>query len=103
VYKASVPFNSQRLLALLNRWPLPIKDSLDFGLVMGSDELKEGEEPEHQAFSGVLRSKGFCWMAPTKWSGSAGSDGVFTHLFFFVLPLYLSLISSGVVTISYTF
>eukprot|EP00804_Cyclotella_cryptica_P025769 CCRYP_002957-RA/>CCRYP_002957-RA protein AED:0.02 eAED:0.02 QI:998/1/1/1/1/0.66/3/136/347 len=74
VYKASTPFNSQRLLTLLNRWPLPVKDSLDFGLVMGSDEVKEGEEPEHQAFNGVLRSKGFCWMAPTKWSGSAGSD-----------------------------
>eukprot|EP00804_Cyclotella_cryptica_P025765 CCRYP_002957-RE/>CCRYP_002957-RE protein AED:0.06 eAED:0.06 QI:120/0.25/0.4/1/0.25/0.4/5/0/618 len=70
VYKASTPFNSQRLLTLLNRWPLPVKDSLDFGLVMGSDEVKEGEEPEHQAFNGVLRSKGFCWMAPTKWSGS---------------------------------
>eukprot|EP00804_Cyclotella_cryptica_P025766 CCRYP_002957-RC/>CCRYP_002957-RC protein AED:0.10 eAED:0.10 QI:120/0.25/0.4/1/0.25/0.4/5/136/518 len=47
VYKASTPFNSQRLLTLLNRWPLPVKDSLDFGLVMGSDE-------------------GFCWMAPRR-------------------------------------
>lgn len=30
--------------------------------------------PEHQAFVGVLRSKGFCWMAPTKWSNTAGND-----------------------------
>jgi G3E family GTPase len=75
VYKASTPFNSQRLLALLNRWPLPIKDSLDLGLQMGSDEVKEGQEAEDMAFAGVLRSKGFCWMAPQKWSGSAGSDG----------------------------
>lgn len=75
VYKQSKPFNSQRLLALLNRWPLPIKDSLDLGLTMGSDDIKEGQEPEEMAFSGVLRSKGFCWMAPTKWSGGAGSDG----------------------------
>ena len=75
VYRESKPFNSQRLLALLNRWPLPIKDSLDLGLTMGSDQIKEGDEPEEMAFSGVLRSKGFCWMAPQKWSGGAGSDG----------------------------
>jgi G3E family GTPase len=75
VYKQSKPFNSQRLLALLNRWPLPIKDSLDLGLTMGSEEIKEGDEPEEMAFAGVLRSKGFCWMAPQKWSGGAGSDG----------------------------
>ena len=42
---------------------------------MGSDEVKEGQEAEEMAFAGVLRSKGFCWMAPQKWSGSAGSDG----------------------------
>jgi G3E family GTPase len=75
VYKQSKPFNSQRLLALLNRWPLPIKESLDLGLTMGSTEIKEGQEEEEMAFAGVLRSKGFCWMAPTKWSGGANSDG----------------------------
>jgi hypothetical protein len=42
---------------------------------MGSEEIKEGDEPEEIAFAGVLRSKGFCWMAPQKWSGGAGSDG----------------------------
>ncbi|EED92039.1 hypothetical protein THAPSDRAFT_262540, partial [Thalassiosira pseudonana CCMP1335] len=50
VYKSSTPFNSQRLLALLNRWP-------------------DDNNSEHRAFVGVLRSKGFCWMAPTKWTG----------------------------------
>ena len=44
-------------------------------LTMGSDKRKEGEEPEEVAFAGVLRSKGFCWMAPQKWSGGFGSDG----------------------------
>ncbi|KAL7537383.1 hypothetical protein ACHAWF_005746 [Thalassiosira exigua] len=77
VYKSSVPFNSQRLLALLNRWPIPIKDSLDFGLTAGMKaDVGPGEavQDEHKAFIGVLRSKGFCWMAPTKWSRSAGGD-----------------------------
>ena len=79
VYQNATPFNSQRLLALLNRWPVPIKDSLDFGLVMGMGTDKKLDEntkvlPEHQAFVGVLRSKGFCWMAPIKWGNSAGND-----------------------------
>lgn len=75
VYRASVPFNSQRLLALLNRWPIPIKDTLDFGLVsdLGQDEEVD-DAVENKEFVGVLRSKGFCWMAPTKWSTAAGND-----------------------------
>jgi G3E family GTPase len=79
VYRASVPFNSQRLLALLNQWPVPIKDELDIGLVVGLGN-KEGnlddETPEDKrAFVGVLRSKGFCWMAPTYWSNARGGPG----------------------------
>lgn len=74
VYSASTPFNSQRLLALLNRWPIPIKDSLDFDTVasLGEDDIDDAVE--NKAFVGVLRSKGFCWMAPTNWSNSAGND-----------------------------
>lgn len=78
VYKASTPFNSQRLLSLLNRWPVPIKDTLDFGLITGmAQESKEDEKfAEHEtAFVGVLRSKGFCWMAPSQWSTAQGSVG----------------------------
>mmetsp|Transcript_27106 Transcript_27106/g.54174 ORF Transcript_27106/g.54174 Transcript_27106/m.54174 type:complete len:294 (-) Transcript_27106:94-975(-) len=74
VYRASTPFNSQRLMALLNRWPIPIKDCLDFGLVMGLGEDDVDDAVDNKAFVGVLRSKGFCWMAPTKWSNSAGND-----------------------------
>mmetsp|Transcript_38581 Transcript_38581/g.67708 ORF Transcript_38581/g.67708 Transcript_38581/m.67708 type:complete len:640 (+) Transcript_38581:144-2063(+) len=75
VYSSSTPFNPQRLVALLHRWPVPIKDSLDFGMNQESN-LMEEELPEgqHHAFVGVLRSKGFCWMSPAKWSNSAGND-----------------------------
>jgi len=84
VYKASTPFNAQRLMALLERWPVPIKDSLDFGLVMGlAEDSKSGDDEkfaEHErAFVGVLRSKGFCWMAPTQWSSNAAGSDVWRH------------------------
>ena len=74
VYKASVPFNSQRLLALLTRWPIPIKDSLDLDLVVGLGKDDVDDAVDNKAFAGVLRSKGFCWMAPTNWSNSAEND-----------------------------
>ena len=57
---------------------------------MGSDEKKEGEEPEEIAFAGVLRSKGFCWMAPQKWSGGFGSDGKLFVSDFLVIYLVVS-------------
>jgi len=81
VYSASTPFNSQRLLTLLNRWPVPIKESLDFGLVMdmGDKESPNKQENQHPAFRGVLRSKGFCWMAPMQWSSSVGNGDVWRH------------------------
>lgn len=79
VYRASVPFNSQRLLALLNQWPVPIKDSLDFGLVVGlgnkEGNLDDDTPEDNRAFVGVLRSKGFCWMAPTLWSNGVKGNG----------------------------
>ena len=78
VYRSSKPFNSQRLLKLLNQWPVPIKDSLDFGLVMGmgnkEGNLDDSTMEENRAFVGVLRSKGFCWMSPTQWSNTPGND-----------------------------
>eukprot|EP00581_Thalassiosira_minuscula_P033466 CAMPEP_0183767126 /NCGR_PEP_ID=MMETSP0739-20130205/12002_1 /TAXON_ID=385413 /ORGANISM="Thalassiosira miniscula, Strain CCMP1093" /LENGTH=661 /DNA_ID=CAMNT_0026006001 /DNA_START=48 /DNA_END=2033 /DNA_ORIENTATION=+ len=71
VYSSSTPFNSQRLLTLLNRWPVPIKDDLNF---LGTNYISNLEADQHPAFVGVLRSKGFCWMAPTRWSNAAGND-----------------------------
>jgi G3E family GTPase len=72
VYKANRPFNMRKLMAELNQWPVPIKDVLDLELLKeaqdGGYEI-EGETKEPSPFTGVLRSKGFCWFAPTKWSG----------------------------------
>ena len=58
---------------------MPIKDTLDIG------ELKEaaregyamGTRKEHSPFVGVLRSKGFCWLSPTNWSGP--NDDIWRH------------------------
>ena len=75
VYKAAKPFNPERLMALLNKWPVPIKDTLDIELIKEAqnDGYQIGNElisGKSSPFVGVLRSKGFCWFAPTKWSGS---------------------------------
>ena len=72
VYKRERPFATKRLLNLLNQWPVPIKDELDIELLL--DAADEGYsirgKRERSPFVGVLRSKGFCWLAPQKWSGS---------------------------------
>jgi len=79
VYRASRPFNLKKLMPLLSAWPVPIKDDLDLDLlkeskgdgytVEGKDETSATASP----FVGVLRSKGFCWLAPSRWSGP-GAD-----------------------------
>lgn len=70
VYRADRPFESRNLMGLLNTWPVPIKDDLG-GLLANFDDNNEEDEEEDigraSPFFGVLRSKGFCWMAPTKW------------------------------------
>jgi len=79
VYQSDRPFNPSKLLAVLNKWPVPIKEELDLGqLAEAADEGYniDGNE-EKSAFVGVLRSKGFCWMAPTKWIGA--NDDVWRH------------------------
>ena len=75
VYKAAIPFSSQRLLSLLNSWPVPIKEELNLGELKraATEGLDMDGNFEKSPFIGVLRSKGFCWMAPAKWSG-AGDD-----------------------------
>ena len=82
VYKATRPFQPQRLQKLLFDWPIPIKEELDFDLLNDAaktgygfdEEIQRKEEEELSAatinpFVGVLRSKGFCWIAPTAWDG----------------------------------
>ncbi|OEU11368.1 cobW-domain-containing protein [Fragilariopsis cylindrus CCMP1102] len=108
VYKASKPFNANRLMKLIWSWPIPIKDELDFiTLDFNNDNDNDNEEEDAEKvnyedqslakigygvdnndddsdddstttttttsssspFIGVLRSKGFCWIAPTAWDG----------------------------------
>ena len=72
VYKSDRPFDPTRLLTVLNKWPVPIKDELDLGQLAQAAQTgyNVGDGMEKSPFVGVLRSKGFCWMAPTKWSGA---------------------------------
>jgi G3E family GTPase len=74
VYKADKPFNPSKLLRLLNKWPVPVKEKLDIGEFMETTEIANEVEAneERSPFIGVLRSKGFCWVAPTKWIGVNG-------------------------------
>lgn len=72
VYRADRPFNVRKLMTLLNQWPVPIKDDLDLSLLVEAQEEEyqaEGKYDKGSPFVGVLRSKGFCWFAPTRWSG----------------------------------
>lgn len=81
VYKSDRPFNLTKLLNVLNQWPVPIKEELDLGQLAEAAERgcsmdDEGNE-QKSPFVGVLRSKGFCWMAPTRWTGE--KDDVWRH------------------------
>lgn len=80
VYKAARPFQTSRLMALLNTWPVPIKDTLDIeGLSEDGSDANDDylTNKQDSPFMGVLRSKGFCWMAPTKWNGA--NDDAYRH------------------------
>ena len=79
VYKAKKPFHQSRLMAILNAWPVPIKNDLNFTEITSAaiDGFSiEGKE-QKSVFIGVLRSKGFCWMAPSQWTGAR--DDVWRH------------------------
>ena len=69
VYKRDRPFHTMRLLGVLNKWPVPVKDELDLDLLKEAAQKGVSIEGNHgkSPFVGVLRSKGFCWMAPTEW------------------------------------
>ncbi|CAB9524027.1 CobW domain-containing protein [Seminavis robusta] len=74
VYKSARPFNTNRLMAMLNTWPIPVKDVLDLKVLEDAQsegyDMGDGLIKQDSPFVGVLRSKGFCWLAPTKWSGA---------------------------------
>lgn len=76
VYKSTRPFDSMRLMKVLNTWPVPIKEELD--IIQLETASKEGAAvddsgtKEKNPFVGVLRSKGFCWLSPVVWSDTGG-------------------------------
>jgi G3E family GTPase len=79
VYTSNRPFNPTKLLSVINKWPVPIKEKLDLGQI--AEATEEGYDidgnDEKSPFVGVLRSKGFCWMAPTQWTGE--NEDVWRH------------------------
>ena len=66
VYKSSRPFESKNLLKLLMNWPIPVMEELNLGQLT---EVEEVEESSESPFVGLLRSKGFVWIAPSVLSG----------------------------------
>lgn len=81
VYKRDRPFHPKRLLNVLNEWPVPIKDDLDLTIMQEASSdyemLVDGQHVPKNPFAGVLRSKGFCWVAPQKWYGA--NNDAFRH------------------------
>jgi G3E family GTPase len=75
-YKAAKPFHMIRLLKVLNTWPVPKKDELDLVDIspkLGGVKTMNGE-PLDNPFVSVVRSKGFCWMAPSSFASSGGDQ-----------------------------
>lgn len=64
VYRASRPFDANRLSELLFQWPIPQKDTL-LETFQETSELTDKTSP----FCGIVRSKGFAWIAPSAWDG----------------------------------
>jgi G3E family GTPase len=74
VYKAARPFDADRLMQLLYKWPVPVKDELDLSLLKDAAKngysVHGGETARPSPFTRVLRSKGFCWFAPVHWDSA---------------------------------
>ena len=69
VYKKSRPFDPKKLQRLLMTWPIPVMEELklaDLELEIAKEENSKGKSP----FVGVLRSKGFAWVAPSIMKGA---------------------------------
>jgi G3E family GTPase len=76
VYRADRPFETRNLMSLLNTWPVPIKEDLEGLEHFEPASAKDDSEPagRESPFFGVLRSKGFCWLAPTTWKAEGGDQ-----------------------------
>lgn len=70
VYKSSRPFDPRKLQTVLMTWPIPVMEELNLGeFSKDLDTGKTEESKENSPFAGVLRSKGFAWVAPSIMSG----------------------------------
>ena len=67
VYKATRPFCPRKIQKLLLTWPIITQNVLEDYIAAedDGDDDSQGKNP----FQGVLRSKGFCWLAPSSWDG----------------------------------
>ena len=65
VYKKSRPFDPRKLQRLLMTWPIPVMEELKL-----ADLELELAKQEDSPFVGVLRSKGFAWVAPSIMKGA---------------------------------
>lgn len=70
MYRATRPFHAERLSQLLFQWPIPVKDTLleAFADVVDTEQQDDGDSSQRSPFCGIVRSKGFAWIAPSTWS-----------------------------------
>ena len=69
-YQATRTFTKQ-IMPLLQEWPISEKETLYVEDLIQNNVGDAGEhrpESGHHPFMGALRSKGFCWFAPSAWS-----------------------------------
>jgi len=62
VYEARRPFNTPRLLALVEKWPVPSKALLKDQVALLEKSRSTGAEAVKHPFTPLLRSKGFVWV-----------------------------------------
>ncbi len=75
VYKRSRAFDARKLQKVLMSWPIPIMEELSLGEL--KSELEQvGKDDSDSPFIGVLRSKGFVWVAPTSMFDLDNHDAV---------------------------
>ena len=69
VYKKSRPFDPKKLQRLLMSWPIPVMEESKLADLEQELAKQEGTK-EKSPFVGVLRSKGFAWVAPSIMKGA---------------------------------
>lgn len=70
VYKSSRPFEPRKLQRLLMTWPIPVMEELNLAKFSTQSDDGTEDEDSKSPFVGVLRSKGFTWVAPSTLRGA---------------------------------